>query len=109
MKLIVVAGILLASGPGLAAAEPDVLAMETRVFKQVAGRELRVDVFQPKQGRPPAGHPAIAFFHGGGWVFGRPAEFHESCRRYARMGFATFAFQYRLSINADGSYPHPDI
>ncbi len=83
--------------------------METRIYKQVAGRELQVDVFQPA-GRPAqAGRPAIAFFHGGGWVFGRPAEFHAACQRYAAMGFATFAFQYRLSINADGTYPHPDI
>jgi len=24
-------------------------------------------------------------------------------------GFVTFSFQYRLSGNEDGSYPHPDI
>ena len=30
-------------------------------------------------------------------------------QRYARLGFVTFAFHYRLSINPDGTYPHPDI
>lgn len=86
-------------------AEP---APEARIYKRVAGRELRVDVFRPDR-TPPGGSPAIAFFHGGGWVFGQPSEFHAACRRYARMGFATFAFQYRLSIKPDGTYPHPDI
>ncbi len=84
-------------------------AMETRLYKKVAGSELHVDVFRPDQARPAAGHPAIAFFHGGGWVFGSPAEFHGACRRYATKGFVTFSFQYRLSIKADGTYPHPDI
>lgn len=84
-------------------------AMETQVYKKVAGRELHVDLFQPDDTRPSAGRPAIAFFHGGGWVFGNPAEFHGACRRYAAKGFVTCSFQYRLSVNADGTYPHPDI
>jgi len=84
--------------------------MKTMSYKQVAGRELQVDVFQPA-GPAPAGRPrpAIAFFHGGGWVFGDRTEFHGACRRYAEKGFVTFSFQYRLSVKADGSYPHPDV
>lgn len=110
MRLLVIIGAMLAAT--LTRAEiktPPSPTMETRIYKQVAGRELQVDVFQPAGGPAQTGRPAIAFFHGGGWVFGRPAEFHEACRRYAAMGFVTFAFQYRLSINADGTYPHPDI
>ena len=78
------------------------------VYKVVDDQELSVDVFSP-EGQATVTHPAIAFFHGGGWVFGDPAEFHEACKRYARKGYVTFSFQYRLSKNADGSYPHPDI
>ncbi len=84
-------------------------AMKTLVYKKVAGRELHVDVFHPEQARPPNAHPAIAFFHGGGWAFGSPTEFHEACRRFAAKGFVTFSFQYRLTIKEDGTYPHPDI
>ena len=54
-------------------------------------------------------HPSIAFFHGGGWSGGEPSEFHEACLRYARKGFITFSFQYRLSVNVDGTIPHPGI
>ncbi len=83
--------------------------MQTLTYKRVAGQDLTVDAFQPNRDPAKTSRPAIAFFDGGGWVFGRPAEFHAACRRYAGMGFATFAFQYRLSINADVTYPHPDI
>ena len=53
--------------------------------------------------------PAIAFFHGGGWTFASPDEFHEACKRYAEKGFITFSFQYRLCINEDGTVPHQKI
>lgn len=86
------------------------VTMKTMNYKQVGGRELQVDVFQPTD-PVPAGRlrPAIAFFHGGGWVFGDRSEFHGACRRYAGKGFVTLSFQYRLSVNPDGSYPHSDV
>lgn len=96
--------------PALALAANEDVVMKTLIYKEVGGRELQVDVFQAAAAAPAAaGRPAIAFFHGGGWVFGDRSEFHGACRRYARKGFVTFAFQYRLSINPDGTYPHPDI
>ncbi|MDQ5979805.1 MAG: acetyl esterase, partial [Verrucomicrobiota bacterium] len=110
MKLFVITGAILAAT--LAGAETQATpspSMETRIYKRVAGRELQVDVFQPGAESARTGRPTIAFFHGGGWVFGSPAEFHGACRRYAAKGFVTFSFQYRLSIKADGTYPHPDI
>lgn len=79
------------------------------VYKKVGNRELSVDMFYTKSSQQKSDNSAIALFHGGGWVFGSPSEFYEACRRYARKGFVTFSFQYRLSRNEDGSYPHPDI
>ncbi len=79
------------------------------VYKTVGNRELSVDLFYTTASQQKNDNTAIAFFHGGGWVFGSPSEFYEACRRYARKGYVTFSFQYRLSRNADGSYPHPDI
>jgi acetyl esterase len=109
LKIMVALGALLVAGSAQAAAAGEESLPEARVYKRVAGHELQVDLFQPGPEHPSAGRPAIAFFHGGGWVFGRPAEFHEACRRYARLGFVTAAFHYRLSINPDGTYPHPDV
>lgn len=79
------------------------------VYKNVGNRELSVDIFYTESSQQKSDNSAIAFFHGGGWVFGDPSEFYEACRRYARKGFVTFSFQYRLSRNADGTYPHPEI
>jgi acetyl esterase len=79
------------------------------VYKNVGNRELSVDIFYTESSQQKSDNSAIAFFHGGGWVFGDPSEFYEACRRFARKGFVTFSFQYRLSKNADGTYPHPEI
>ena len=79
------------------------------VYKKVGERELSVDMFYTASSHQKKDNSAIAFFHGGGWVFGDPAEYYEACRRFARKGFVTFSFQYRLSINSDGTYPNPEI
>jgi len=79
------------------------------VYKKVGNRELSVDLFYTASSQQKVDNTAIALFHGGGWVFGNPSEFYEACRRYARKGKVTFSFQYRLSRNADGTYPHPEI
>jgi len=79
------------------------------VYKKVGNRELSVDLFYTASSQQKNDNTAIALFHGGGWVFGSPSEFYEACRRYARKGKVTFSFQYRLSRNADGTYPHPEI
>ena len=56
--------------------------------------------------RYPEGHkvtdkrPAIIFFHGGGWVCGKPNLFTAQCRAYTMRGYVTFTASYRL-INKD--------
>ncbi|MCK5702606.1 MAG: alpha/beta hydrolase [Cyclobacteriaceae bacterium] len=90
-------------------AQEDSVIREERIYKKVNGYELKTDMFYSAGTQEKDNNPAIAFFHGGGWVFGDPSRFHEACKRYALKGFVTFSFQYRLSINEDGSYPHPDI
>ncbi len=82
---------------------------EKKIYKEINGQNLAADVFYVPEIIQESNNPAIAFFHGGGWVYGSPEEFHGACERYAEKGFKTFSFQYRLSINTDGSYPHPEI
>jgi acetyl esterase len=82
---------------------------ESITYKSVGNIRLSVDIFYADSSRQKNDNTAIAFFHGGGWAFGDPAEFHKACRRYAGKGYVTFSFQYRLSINEDGTYPNPDI
>ncbi len=90
-------------------AQDTIVLTKKIVYKKVGGIELSVDMFYTASSQQKNNNSAIAFFHGGGWVFGDPSEFYEACRRYARHGFVTFSFQYRLSRNDDGTYPKPDI
>jgi acetyl esterase len=89
--------------------QADGIVKEVRVYKQIQGYDLQVDMFYADGAMQQGMHPAIAFFHGGGWAVGDRTEFHEACLRYAEKGFVTFAFQYRLSVNVDGTIPHPGI
>jgi len=82
---------------------------EKRIYKQVMGLDLSVDIFYTDATLKHKANPAIAFFHGGGWAYGDPGEFYNACRRYAEKGFVTFSFSYRLSVNEDGTVPHPGI
>ena len=88
--------------------EAEVL-QDRKIYKEIMGKELSADIFYSRETQEHQGNPAIAFFHGGGWAFGSPSEFHNACRRYAKKGFVTFSFAYRLSVREDGRFPHPDI
>ena len=90
-------------------AQDNKIIQEKKIYKQVMGLDLSADVFYTGMTLERQGNPAIAFFHGGGWAYGDPAEFHNVCRRYAQKGFVTFSFSYRLSMNKDGTVPHPEI
>lgn len=92
-----------------AADKADSLTYTTRIYKKIDTLELIAHVFYDPAVADKKSKPAIAFFHGGGWAFGNPSEFFGACRRYASMGFVTFSFQYRLSIDKNGKVPHPLI
>ncbi len=87
----------------------DPVIHEEKIYKKVMGQELRVHIFYDAGVAPSGKKSAIAYFHGGGWAYGDPSEFFGACERFARKGFVTFSFQYRLSITHDGNVPHPDI
>ena len=107
-KLILLLGIIIIAQLVTNAQEIEV-SQEKMIYKEVNGQNLAVHVFYAPDVMKKSNNPAIALFHGGGWVYGSPEEFYEACRRYARKGFVSFSFQYRLSINEDESYPHPEI
>lgn len=90
-------------------AQDNAVIQEQKIYKTIDGTQLKVDMFFTEGTQRRQQNPAIAFFHGGGWAYGSPAEFHNTCIRFAKKGFIAFSFQYRLSVNEDGSVPHPDI
>lgn len=109
MKSLCYSVVALVLFAGSSCAKDAGIEQSEEVYKQVDGISLRVDVFQIPAKTPQPARAAIAFFHGGGWAFGDRSEFHEACVRYAKMGAVAFSFDYRLSINPDGTYPHPEI
>ena len=58
--------------PLLGAAEP-----VTHVYKKVGGRELKLTIVNPPDWQASDQRPAMVFFHGGGWVGGKPTQFNE--------------------------------
>lgn len=109
--LITLVPLLCASGAGASGGSQHAVApaCEEKIYKEVDGQRLRAFVFPAVAGPDTGARPAIAFFHGGGWVFGRPQEFFGACERFAGKGFTTVSFEYRLSVNADGTYPKPGV
>lgn len=59
---------------------------------------LEMTVVHPpaREARPPAGHPCVVFFHGGGWRRGDPAQFLPFAKELAYRGFVAMSAQYRL-------------
>ena len=82
---------------------------EEKVYKTIDGTPLKAYMFYTAETMKNQHNQAIGFFHGGGWAYGSPSEFFTTCERYARKGFITFSFQYRLSVTEDGTVPNPDI
>jgi acetyl esterase len=106
-RVVLAFGVLLVVGD--LSARDDEIVQGERVYKSVGDTDLRVDLFYRPETLQRPRNPAMAFFHGGGWAYGDRSEFREACVRYARKGFVTLSFEYRLSINPDGTVPHPGI
>jgi acetyl esterase/lipase len=90
-------------------AQDTTVIQEQKIYKTINGKDLTADMFYTAETRQNKLNPAIVFFHGGGWAYGKPSEFYTTCARYARKGFITFSMDYRLSITVDGKVPNPEI
>lgn len=87
--------------PSAQAAEP---VGEKFIYKTVDGKELAIYVTRPKSWTAKDTHPAILFFHGGGWTGGSPGQFTEHSKYFASRGLVCFQAQYRL-LNKKKSDP----
>jgi acetyl esterase/lipase len=68
---------------------------KAHVYKQVDQRELHLYVVEPSApAKEP--RPAAVFFHGGGWVGGRPTQFNDLCEHLAKRGMVAVQVEYRL-------------
>lgn len=70
---------------------------EVRVYKEVDGHPLTLDLYPVGGSFPTSPLPAIVFFHGGGWGSGSTDHFAAHCRYFASRGMVAVNVSYRLT------------
>lgn len=73
---------------------------------QGQSRELRIDWTRPADWKASDHRAAVMFFHGGGWVSGKPGQFASHSVELADLGVVCFRVEYRL-LNGKDKLP-PD-
>ncbi len=69
---------------------------EAHVYKTLGDRELTLYVTKPDDWKPSDRRPAVVFYHGGGWVGGKPGQFTEHSKYLASRGMVAVQVEYRL-------------
>jgi acetyl esterase/lipase len=79
---------------------PDNVELKTDlVYCKGGGRDLKLDLFLPKEGS--IRRPAVIFIHGGGWQSGnRRAFYRQAAHLASTLGYVGACIEYRLSGEA---------
>lgn len=78
------------------------------VYKDLAGRTLKVDLYRP-EGSAPSKRTAILLVHGGGWAFGERGMVAPLAIQLAAQGFLAVAVEYRLVPEAPWPAQRDDV
>jgi acetyl esterase/lipase len=79
----------------------DVEELKNIEYKNINGRSLQLDIYQPKGMSKPA--PLLVFIHGGGWKGGNRADYLVYLTHFASLGYVTATVSYRFVKEA----PYP--
>jgi len=74
---------------------------EILVYKTVKGQTLEAHVFRPEKFDQSKKYPALAAFHGGGWISGNAGWAFSSAEHAAENGMIGISVEYRLSNRVD--------
>lgn len=77
----------------------------SHVYKKVGDRELKLTIVNPTDWKASDQRPAMVFFHGGGWVGGKPTQFTEHSDYLATRGLVCIQVEYRLIKKGDKGPP----
>jgi acetyl esterase len=91
MKRIILATLLYA-GAVVAAEVPDT----TWTYKQIDGKELKMDVFLPEGYESGKNFPVFVVYHGGSWQAGEPSWHYPDCAYWSSRGMVAVSVAYRL-------------
>ncbi len=76
----------------------NVIAKYDLVYCKLGDRELKLDLFRPRQNDQL--HPGVVFVHGGGWRSGDKTHFQRQAVYLASKGYVCICIEYRLSGEA---------
>lgn len=79
----------------------NVLETKNIEYKNINGKSLQMDIYQPKGLTKPA--PLLVFIHGGGWKGGQRSDYLVYLTHFAKLGYVTATVSYRLT----GIAPYP--
>ena len=65
------------------------------VYSEFDSNKLKLDIYLPSKKEDSS--PAVVFFHGGGWIWGRKEHMSHYAAELASHGFVTFTVEYRLA------------
>ena len=77
----------------------------THVYKKVGDRDLKLTIVNPPDWKSTDQRPAMVFFHGGGWVGGKPVQFTQHSDYLATRGLVCLQVEYRLLAKGDQGPP----
>ncbi len=80
--------------PAMLPAAP--LPGKSYVYKKTGDRELTLTVLNPPDWKASDSRPAMVFFHGGGWVSGKPGQFTPHSEYLTTRGLICIQVEYRL-------------
>ncbi|MFK8112599.1 MAG: alpha/beta hydrolase [Rubripirellula sp.] len=69
---------------------------DAHIYKKIEDRELNLYVTKPADWTESDTRPAIVFFHGGGWIGGKPGQFSDHAEHFSKRGLVCFQVEYRL-------------
>lgn len=75
------------------------------VFREVDGREMRLDVYLPAGAPPEGGRPVVMALFGGGWWRGRKEDIGPFAAQLTRSGYVVVAPNYTLARPGSPSWP----
>ncbi|MEM8875776.1 MAG: alpha/beta hydrolase [Planctomycetota bacterium] len=100
--VVTIGCVLIAASPADTAranvkAEPESKPMTTVVYRETPQGPLALEIFEPVGDEAGVARPAVVLFHGGGWMKGRPQQFHAYARFLAARGMVVICPEYRVS------------
>ena len=73
------------------------------VYKQVGGRDLHLNIFEPEGHQPTDRRACFLTIHGGGWTGLEPRRQYPFAAHFARLGMVGISVEYRLAKPASGT------